>query len=196
MNYRLVNVSSSPGSLFNLCLAVDLAKNDWIRLRSYSDADVYAGALVDGAGGIQEWLEIWVQTTASIAVAETGASKFLTNPILDERWRKRCLALRGIPQGGVYACDWETNYQSPMQWDLKSDSLTPVIDAETGAAWEVCQEDDLLSRCNLPSYSQTYQRFLWQPSKGDQSLFLTSNDFAAENEKVRDARTFFSTDAA
>ena len=58
MNYRLVKLSSSPGSLFNLCLAVDLGGNNWIRLRSYSDAEVYAGAVVDGAGDVKEWLEI------------------------------------------------------------------------------------------------------------------------------------------
>lgn len=194
MDYRLVNVSSSPGSLFNLCLAFDLEANDWIRLRAYSDADVYAGALIDGAGDIQEWLEIWVQTTASLGVTETGDSNFLTNPVLDERWSKRCSALRGISPGGGYACDWETNYQPPMQWDRESDSLVPIIDAETGVAWEVCQEDDLLRQCNLPAYSQTHQRFLWQPSLGAQSPFLATNDFATENEQVRNALAFFSTD--
>jgi hypothetical protein len=194
VNYRLVKLSSSPGSLFNLCLVVDSAENRWIRLRSYSDADVYAGAMVDGSGDVKEWLEIWVQTTASLAVTEPAESKSLTNPILDERWRKRCLVLQEISQGGGYACDWEASYQSPMHWDPELDNLVTIVDAETGAAWEVCQNDELLRQCNLPAYSKTHQRFLWQPSLGAQSLFLANGDFAAENEKVRNAREFFSKD--
>ena len=194
MNFRLIKISSSPGSLFNLCLAVDLAENDWIRLRSYSDAEVYAGAVVDGAGDVQEWLEIWVQTTASLAVTETEKANFLTNPMLDERWRKRCLTLREVSPGGAYACDWETNYQFPMQWDFESDSLVPITHAETGEAWEVCRDDDLLNQYDLPVYSQTYQRFLWQPSLGADSLFLATGGSAVENEKVKNALAFFSTD--
>lgn len=194
MDYRLVKLSPASGSLFNLCLAFDLAEKNWIRLRSYSDADVYAGAVVDGSGEVREWLEIWVQTTASLAVTETEKARFLTNPLLDERWEKRCLAFRGISRGGAYACDWETNYQSPMEWDQKSDSLVPIVDPGTNSVWEVCRDDDLLRQRGLPTYSQSYQRFLWQPSVGAQSLFLATSDNFSESETVKSARGYFSAD--
>lgn len=138
-------------------------------LRSTLDAAVYAGCVVDGAGEVREWVEVWVQTPPGEAAA---AQWDINNALLDERWRRAGEAVRGTAGGRVLGGPWETAHPGPLVIDGESGRAVVLGAGEASGAWALCTDEGVLAGAGLPSYAGTRSRYLWRPSAGASGPFV------------------------
>src|SRR3954468_13538844 len=59
-----------------------------VMLRDLLDAQVYLGCVSDVSGRVQQWVEIWVQSTNGLAGSLPASRETLTNALLDDRWER------------------------------------------------------------------------------------------------------------
>src|SRR6266571_3521138 len=59
-----------------------------VMLRDLLDAQVYLGCIIDALGRVQQWVEIWVQSTSGLAGSLPASRETLTNALLDDRWER------------------------------------------------------------------------------------------------------------
>lgn len=65
------------------------------------DARVVLGCLVDAAGRVHQWIEVWVQDVAGLSHCPAIYREALSNRVLDERWVRRLDALERSDPAGV-----------------------------------------------------------------------------------------------
>src|SRR3954466_12920276 len=59
-----------------------------VMLRDLLDAQVYLGCVSDASGRVQQWGEIWVQSTSGLAGSLPASREALSNSVLDDRWER------------------------------------------------------------------------------------------------------------
>ena len=156
-------------------------------LRDLMDAHAFLGCILDAAGGVQRWVEVWVQDLEALARTVAVCREALCNKVLDERWQRHYLVAQELDSGGVVSTGWEAVHPPPTLLDLGS--LEPVhpVDGVSGAPWTLCEDDALLSRKGLPPYSTSLHRYLYLPAEGDESLFVPATPEAPTNANTRNA---------
>lgn len=142
----------------NLTVAVEEAPDGAFRPRGITisaDAVVYLGALCDPVGNPRELVEIWIQEVEGIQRRFDATTAGLSNQTLDERWKKMVKGY-GVADGpAVVRGPWESEHPSPSF--LSEDGLE-VIYPE--GAWELCEDDELLRKMGLSTFSGTLHRYL------------------------------------
>jgi len=160
-------VPFEPGqnrAVLRVCVVVrrkpDPVAGALVVLRDTLDAQVYLGCVVDAAGAVQRWVELWVQSAAGLAGSIVAQRETLTNAKLDERWGQTVAAMGELSPGDWIHTGWETEAPPPMWIDLEK--MEPVHPAdESGRRWVVCRDDAKLTAAGLPAYGGTLYRYLY-----------------------------------
>jgi len=123
-------------------------------LRATPDADVYLGALCDDRGGVQEWLELWVQRIRSDPERPTNGEG-------DARWRRLLTAMGGSV--------WWTGTEGPER-----EMGLVAIDPETGGPLRFeneglvpCRNEAALSERG--GYAGSTGRWFWSPESPERA---------------------------
>lgn len=152
----------------------------FITLRQSIDARVLLGCITDVGGCIHEWVELAFQDSGGCAtVARRG---LCSNSVLDQRWRRQSEVLIETQGSRLWLTGWECNHPRPTLLDPVR--LRPVhpVDPESNENWELCQDEDLLSRKGLPPYGGSLYRYLYIRSQEDASLVIPAVPEAPVNE--------------
>jgi hypothetical protein len=174
----------------SICIVVrrkqDPAAGWFVPLYQLLDADVYLGCLCDSRGKIKEWLEIWVQSVCRKEHGNAASDAGLNNAFLDQKWRERARTLEFLGPESVYAGNWQEEhprplYFAPETWELVNPANPKIGD---GAPWELCLEDALLKRANLPAYSESVFRYLYNAGQPGDSMFVALDEAAPKNQRV------------
>jgi len=151
---------------------VKAGESPLVSLRDTLDARVCLGALVDAAGIVHEWVELWVQDLAGLGEALPGYRAALSNAALDHRWAVRAEAFAKVEGAGLIGTGWETENPAPMFIDVKKLAPIAAKDRRAGATWALCKDEALLARKGVPAYGSTISRHLYQPDLGDETPLL------------------------
>ena len=103
--------------------APEPAGGPFVLLRETVDASVYLGAVIDAAGRIHSWLEIWAQNVDLFASSYPAYRESATNLFLDERWEQRAQEFRAIEPGSIIITGWETAPAPPKREKITGPSL-------------------------------------------------------------------------
>ncbi len=155
-----------------------------VLLRETLDARVYLGCLVDGAGVVHDWLEVWAQDVAGLAGALPGYRQALTNAALDHRWAVRSEGFAKVEGAGLIAAGWETSNPPPVFIDVKKLAPIAAKDRRTGGSWSLCKDEALLARKGVPGYAGSVSRHLYQPEMGEESPLLPLDVVGADPEAM------------
>ena len=106
------------------CTAVAFFADRPLVLRETVEAVVYAGALADAAGGIVQWLEIWVQRIAAsplFHLSETAPDASAR----DARWRELHQCFAGSGDGRMLHTGIEKAPGAVFRWNAAGERLSP-----------------------------------------------------------------------
>ncbi len=188
--YTAIPVSEDQKSAaLRICLPVrqepDPAAGHLVVLRDAIDAHVLLGCIVDAGGRVHEWVEVWIQNLDGLANALPACREALTNAVLDDRWERHFRALESLVPPELVQTGWETAHPPPTYLDLSK--LEPVhpTDAESGSPWQLCQDDELLAKKELPKYSTSLHRYLYLPALGKKSPFAPVTRNAPTNASTK-----------
>ncbi len=188
--YVAIPVSADQTKIpLRICVVVrrepDPAAGHLIVLLDTVDARVLLGCIADAGGRVQQWVELWIQNLESIAGTVGVWREALSNAALDDRWKHHFRALEKLEHSGIVITGWETSHPLPTFLDLAE--LAPVhpTDEASGAQWQLCQDDALLSQKNLPLYSTSLHRYLYLPALGAESPFVPVGGHSPTNEYTR-----------
>src|SRR5688572_13305058 len=148
-----------------------------VMLRDLLDAQVYLGCVTDAAGRVQQWVEIWVQSTNGLAGSLPASRETLSNAVLDDRWERLFKAFERVDASTIIRGGWETTHPRPTFVDTAK--LEPVHPAE----WVLCEDDGLLAKKGLPAYSTSIHRYLYQKAAGD--AFVPISPEAPTNDNTK-----------
>jgi len=175
--YTAIPVSEDQkAAALKICLLVrqeaDPVAGRLVVLRDTIDARVLLGCIVDAGGRVHQWVEVGVQNLDGLADALPACREALTNAVLDQRWERHFKALEALGPAEVLQTGWEIAHPAPTYLDVSR--LEPVhpVDAESGSAWQLCQDDELLAKKDLPKYSTSLHRYLYVPALGKKSPFI------------------------
>lgn len=148
-----------------ICVAVDrgrtsqggqLVAAQLVILTSTSLGRAYLGAVVDAAGKLHAWLEVWVQVTGPVQSGdETEAS---TNPEIEARWGRWVQVM--MKDADVIVTGYETHSALPVWIDPVNGQAQMPRHGETGAVFALCRDDSELKAAGLEPFSQSRERFL------------------------------------
>jgi len=146
----------------HLALARTSAEEPWTLalLRSFTGGRVLLAALVDRAGGVREWLEVWLQTSPWAAVGSRGNLYPLNNAALDARWDALTEALLQTDRAAILVTGLEHRSPAPLWLDLDRGRCWPPTQ-EDGTI-ELCTDEAALTTAGLPSYAGSVERYLWR----------------------------------
>ena len=151
-------------------------------LREGVDARVLLGCLVDAGGKVHRWVEIWVQNLDAVVGTPPAAREALTNAIIDQRWQDRFDAMNRLDSTAIIRTGWETSLPLPTFLDLSIRQPAHPVHADTGSAYMLCRDDNLLVQKELPQYSRSLYRYLYAPDLGDESpLVCVTEDTPANS---------------
>jgi hypothetical protein len=167
-------------------------------LRSTVDARVFLGALVDAAGQVHQWVELWVQCLDGLKDTVTACRESLSNAILDNNWNRRFQTFCQIDPTTVVSTGWEAQHPLPVFLDVSRGEPVHPMHAETGNPWRLCQDDVLLKSKGLPAYATSLHRYLYLPTLGANSALIPVGADCPTNEftKPLDSLTGGSADVA
>jgi hypothetical protein len=156
----------------HLALARTKPDDPWglVLLKAFGGGRVLLAGLVDQAGRVREWLEVWLQTSPGSWPGSRGNMHLLNNATLDARWDAMADALIKTDQAAVLVTGFEHRSPSPLWIDLDTGRPWPGTQ-DLGGAIELCNDEAVLASAGLPSYAGSVDRYLWR--KGDsQAGFL------------------------
>jgi len=131
-----------------------------------AEAVVFLGALCDPSGSPREWVEIRVQEISGIEGKLSADAKSLTNPMLDDRWMDMVESHAHSDRDALFRGPWETLHCPPSFLNAQGTALA-VLEGD----WKLCQDDDLLLRHGLKTYSGSFHRYLYSDS-GEEMIFV------------------------
>jgi len=153
----------------------DAATGWFVTLRRLSDANVYLGALMDGADRVTEWLEIWVQDTNHLPAYPSTHRSRPANAALDEDWKRRAGILQDLEPESHWVTPGETAHPPSTVLDV-SEKRAVFLAQRPGselAPWVLCQDEAALLEAGLPAYQTSPFRYLYQPSNPDEKRFVS-----------------------
>ncbi|HEV2394917.1 MAG TPA: hypothetical protein VG146_21415 [Verrucomicrobiae bacterium] len=194
--YRAIPISQSDqNAALRICVLVrqtpDPVAGHFLLLRDLHDALVYLGALVDAAGQVREWLELWVQNVDGLEASLPAYREAFSNFSLDARWTEQAKAFRELAGPNCLWTGWEETHPLPSFLDLAQGN--PLHPAGPEGPWELCRQDDLLRAAGLPAFSTSLFRYLYQPSAGSATHFIPVTAGAPENGATRPLREAVAT---
>jgi hypothetical protein len=160
----------------------DPAAGQLVMLRDLQDARVYLGCVVDSAGHVREWVELWVQNIDGLASGLPALRESASNSSLDSRWKEQFEIFQELNPSAVLRTGWESTHPRPALLGLPNAS-PPGTD--NGSVWELCCNDQLLEASGLPLFSTSLARYLHQPAAGAKTQFVPVTAGAPENASTR-----------
>lgn len=124
-------------------------------IETTADAAVYLGAIRDAAGNPREWVEIRVQEISGIEGRLDAASRDVTGPLLDKRWLRMVDAHAASDEAMLARGPWEEIHGVPVL--LSADGMAL---SDAGKAWKLCQDDEMLAKHRLATFSGSWHRYL------------------------------------
>ncbi|MCK5272077.1 MAG: hypothetical protein KAJ52_05850 [Sedimentisphaerales bacterium] len=164
----------------------DPVAGHFVVLRDTIDAKILLGCVIDAERQVHQWLELWIQSIENIGQTTAATQQTLTNAILDERWRRQCRAFEQIDSAEIIKTGWESAHPQPTYIDLSGLEAIHPSDPDSGHPWQLCQDDALLIAKELPGYSNSPHRYLYQPELGPDSPFIPVTGQAPTNEHTED----------
>ncbi|KPK76836.1 MAG: hypothetical protein AMJ79_05250 [Phycisphaerae bacterium SM23_30] len=183
-----VNAGQTDAPL-KICVLVkvkpDPVAGHLVVLRVTLDAQVLLGCITDAEGRVYQWLEVWVQNLDALQQTAPACREVLNNEILDKRWQGCLQAFEQFDEPKVIKTGWETAHPLPTFLNIKQ--LQPVhpVDSDGGDHWQLCQDDALLEKKQLPRYSVSLHRYLYVPKLKDESPFVPVTPDAPANEAAK-----------
>ncbi len=176
--YRAVPISESDqGAALRLCVLIrqtpDPVAGHFLVLRDLPDAVVYLGCVSDVSGTVREWIELWVQNVDGLEASLPAQRETFSNHALDARWKRNAEQLRALNPECLLETGWESSHPLPSFLDLCQGAPVHPGGAGDGSRWELCRADDLLQAAGLPPYHTSLFRYLYQPSAGQESRFIS-----------------------
>lgn len=156
--------------------------NPFVVLRDLPGARIYLGAVCDAFGNIQEWVEVHVQTVDVKQLEYVGRDEILTNTFFDSRWSMDSAALRKQLPDIIIGTRMEKENPGPILI-RRPDGNGPFAPVEA-LPWRVCKNDELLKSHELPGYSTSPFRYLFQPELKDAKAFIATTSEAPVNAHV------------
>lgn len=158
------------------------SESPFVLLRELPGAKVYLGAVCDALGQIQEWVEIHVQNVDVKQLEFSGQDQPLSNSFFNSRWQSEGMVLRSQMPDAVIATKMELENPGPILVRRARDngSFAPV----EAVPWRLCTDDDLLKSNDLPAYSTSPYRYLFQPESTDAKIFIATAADAPVNAHV------------
>jgi hypothetical protein len=141
--------------------------------------------VTDAAGRIHRWLEIWVQSPQALAQTPSAHREFLTNAVLDDRWRRQCDAFDQLDPPGIVRTGFETQNPPPTLVDLDALAVAPLPADGAGQPWALCKDDALLAAKGLPAYAASLARYLYRPAAAEASPLLATHEDCPTNDSTR-----------
>ncbi len=168
-----------------------------VLLRSHIDARVYLGCVVDAAGYLHDWAEVWVQSTEGLVDSIPAYRDALSNHAMDQRWLSQVRAYERFERPILIHTGFEgrsgTNSRPPVTFIDAGPQPSPVhpIDQHSGEPWVLCEDDAVLIAAGLPPYSTTLHRYLYLPEKGTESNFVAASSGSPANARTRPLADLF-----
>jgi hypothetical protein len=141
-------------------------------LRDLVGARVYLGCVCDAGGRVQEWIEIWTQAVEGIETTLAAHREAFSNSILDQRWIAQTLACQAWAPENFIETGWEFRHPPPTFIDLSTWKVLCPSDSTQSPLWRLCEDDILLQKAELPAYSSSLVRYLYQKSAEPASKFV------------------------
>jgi len=160
----------------------DPAMGQFVVVRDTVDARVLLGAIIDTAGRVHQWIEVWVQNLEGLTRVVPAYVEALSNAVLDQRWQDHVASFDQLDQTSIISAGWESVHPSPTFLDL--DALGPVhpVDPQSNHPWELCQDDTFLDGKKLPRYGTSLHRYLYLSPLGGQSPVVAVTPDAPTND--------------
>lgn len=172
-------------ALLKICILVrpepDPVGGHLVVLRDTADAKIFLGCIVDAAGRVHEWLEIWIQNTAALVDSVCVAREALSNAMLDNRWRRQCQVFEKLDEAAIVRTGWESDHPLPTFLDISARAPVHPVDSDSLTPWQLCMDEGLLQRKDLPAYGGSLHRYLYVPAAADQSQFVPLTEGAPTN---------------
>jgi hypothetical protein len=149
-----------------------------VMLRDLLDAQVFLGCVTDASGRVQQWVEIWVQSTSGLAGSLPASRETLSNAVLDDRWERLFRAFERLDAATIIRGGWETSHPQPIFLDVVK--LEPVH-----PDWVLCESDSLLTKKGLPPFSTSIHRYLYQKAAGEGSALVPVSAEAPTNDNTK-----------
>lgn len=153
-------------------------------LRELVDGRVLLGCVIDAAGTVQQWVELWVQDASGLERTAPGCREALSNSVLDARWRNLMRSLEEADATALIRTGWEIENPPPTFIELSSKRPIHPVDPQSGQAWALCRDDALLSSKKLPLYASTLHRYLYLPGLKAETPFIALTPESPRNEAV------------
>jgi hypothetical protein len=181
-----LEVSPAPSlPPLRLCVLVrrntDPVEGHYVLLSDAGDASVYLGCIVDAAGRLVEWIELWVQNPNNLAGSPLGYLEKLSNDLLDRRWTGFFEAARNLAPHDCLTTGWEETHPEPTCLDPREGSARLLTGADSAKPWRLCRDDALLKAAGLPTYSHSAFRYLYEPDRPESPKFVPVVAGAPEN---------------
>lgn len=185
--YRAISINESGGeAMLRLCVVAkttpDSVAGHLVLLRNLPDAQVYLGCVADRSGRVRDWIELWVQNVDGLVDSASTFGENISNQILDQRWKKRTEFFSELDGQGFLHTGWESAHPRPAFLDVAKGRCVYLVDKDANAPWELCQDDGLLEAADLPPFSRSVFRYLYQPSAGKKTRFIPVVAGAPEND--------------
>ena len=169
-----------------ICVLTQTAANStespFVLLRELPGARIYLGAVCDALGEIQEWLEVHVQTVDVKQLEFAGQDQALTNYFFDSRWLSEGMLLRNQMPDMVIATRMDVENPAPILVKRAREN-GPFAPVES-VPWRLCKNDELLKSRNLPAYSTSPFRYLFQSESKDANIFIATTSDAPVTAQV------------
>lgn len=141
-------------------------------VRECIDARVYLGAVVDRAGTVHRWVEVWVQSHEGLENTPAAYREQLSNALLDRRWMQAVEGVSEVEPRQAVRVGFEEKSPGALYIDpVEGELIRPRVQG-TSHTLELCTDDALLREVGLPAYSTTLARYLWAPALGLESPFV------------------------
>jgi hypothetical protein len=171
-----------------LSLAVEASRDAAVAqpclLEVRAEAVVFLGALCDPGGAAREWVEIRVQEIAGIQGKLDASAGSLTNPLLDSRWLRMIDGHARSDREAMFRGPWETVHGPP--WFLNATGTALV---RPDGDWHLCQDDELLSRHRLATFSESFHRYL--VSTNGEAVFVPLTDGSPRSPSTKEFSDVF-----
>lgn len=180
---------NQKAAVLKICVLVkpeaDPVAGHLVVLRDTLDAKVLLGCIIDTAGRVHQWIELWIQDATALIAAVSGARQSLSNAVLDDRWRRQCRMFEQLAEAATVKAAWESEPPLPTFLDLSEHSPVHPVEADSGAPWTLCMDEGLLQQKGLPSYGSSLHRYLYVPALGSDSQFIPVTPGAPTNDSTR-----------
>ncbi len=180
---------NQKAAVLKICVLVkpepDPVAGHLVVLRDTLDAKVLLGCIIDTAGRVHQWLELWIQNPAALIGTVSAARQSLSNATLDDRWRRQCRMFEQLAEAATVKTAWESEPPLPTFLDLSGRSCIHPVEPNSGAPWTLCMDEGLLQQKGLASYGCSLHRYLYVPALGSDSQFIPVTPGAPTNESTR-----------